>query len=53
MTHLPLNEFNLNLNKNKIENGHEIAELTQLFHQKAANIKSKNIVIWLFFTLII
>jgi len=46
MTQLPLAEFNLNLNKNKIDGGHDIAHLTQLFHQTAANIKSKSIVIW-------
>ena len=45
MTQLPLAEFNLNLNKNKIDGGHDIAHLMQLFHQKASNINNKSIVI--------
>lgn len=45
MTHLPLAEFNLNLNKNKIDGGHDAVHLTQLFHQKAASIKTKSIII--------
>lgn len=45
MTHLPLAEFHLNLNKNKIDGGLDVAHLTQLFHQKATSIKAKSIVI--------
>jgi hypothetical protein len=45
MTQLPLTEFYLNLNKNKIDNWQEIADLTNIFNQRAASVKSKSIVI--------
>lgn len=45
MTQLPMTEFNLNLNKNKIDDGKEITFITHLFHNKAGLIKTKSIVI--------
>jgi len=45
MTELPMAQVVLNLNKNKVTDGKEIAEINGFFQSKAQKIKVRSIVI--------
>ena len=45
MSQLPLHELNLNLNKNKMNEGVDIIEVTAHFNSRAQNVKQKSIVL--------